>query len=369
MEAPRGGPLYKILSRAAWAAAGDVLPWADIDRQDGFVHLSAVHQVRETAARHFANRDDLVLVEVDPGRVPPDALTWEVSRGGDRFPHVYGDVPRAALGAAVPLSTRDGVRFPPHVASPVASPLPEPLALRLEIAEAATVAGLAEATPGQARGVRRGLAVATWFGPGSPVNAVKGWGLDPVTPEDLAAFEAWFGPMRFAVEVSTYAPSEALSPLATAGYRAVAMEHVLVRALDGGGGPADVHLEPTDQASEWAAVVARGFGLDAPSPEMIATVHAAQHRAFFIVMDGVRVGACAMRIDHELVQLMATSVLPEHRGRGAHTGSLAHRLAHAAALGCRFAKIDVEPGSVAHHNAARAGFVTSHARVAFTKRS
>ena len=33
-----------------------------VDRRDGFIHLSAAHQVRETAKRHFAGQDGLLLV-------------------------------------------------------------------------------------------------------------------------------------------------------------------------------------------------------------------------------------------------------------------------------------------------------------------
>lgn len=106
------GPLYKILARSDWEAADGSLPWAPIDVADGFVHLSAPHQVRETARKHFANRDDLVIVEVLADRLVPGTLKWEVSRGGDRFPHVYGDVPAQALGAVTPLSTMDGAAFP-----------------------------------------------------------------------------------------------------------------------------------------------------------------------------------------------------------------------------------------------------------------
>lgn len=111
-------PLFKILSHDAWAGADAVIPWADVDLADGFVHLSAAHQVRETAAKHFAGRDDLVLVEILPQALTPDTLRWEVSRGGDRFPHVYGDIPLRAVGRTAPLSTLPGAAFPEHLLEP-----------------------------------------------------------------------------------------------------------------------------------------------------------------------------------------------------------------------------------------------------------
>lgn len=111
-------PLFKILGREAWAAADGCVPWAPIDRSDGFVHLSAAHQVEETAAKHFADRGDLVLVEVLPDRLSEGTLRWEVSRGGDRFPHVYGDIPLDAVGRTVEFSTQPGALFPRALLQP-----------------------------------------------------------------------------------------------------------------------------------------------------------------------------------------------------------------------------------------------------------
>lgn len=104
--------IYKICSADDWdiGQREGQLPWAPVDREDGFVHLSAAHQVAQTAAKHFRGRSGLVVLEVDPARLPPDALRWEVSRGGDRFPHLYADIPRDAVVRAesAPLAD-DGV--------------------------------------------------------------------------------------------------------------------------------------------------------------------------------------------------------------------------------------------------------------------
>lgn len=94
--------IYKIVSRAEWEAAEAAgrFEGSEVDRRDGFIHLSTSRQVRETAARHFAGRQDLVLVEVDAPRLP---LRWEPSRGGDRFPHLYEPLPLAAARSVQPL--------------------------------------------------------------------------------------------------------------------------------------------------------------------------------------------------------------------------------------------------------------------------
>jgi uncharacterized protein (DUF952 family) len=91
--------VYKILSRDEWDAAlrEGAFTGSAVDRRDGFIHLSAVHQLRETARRHFAGKSDLLLVAFDEGVLMPN-LKWEASRGGDLFPHVYGTIdPWAAL--------------------------------------------------------------------------------------------------------------------------------------------------------------------------------------------------------------------------------------------------------------------------------
>jgi uncharacterized protein (DUF952 family) len=97
-------PVYKILSAAAYAEAereGHFLGSAD-DLRDGFIHLSAAHQLAGTLARHFAGQPALVLLAVDPGRLG-DKLKWEPSRSGELFPHLYAPLDFAALLWAEPL--------------------------------------------------------------------------------------------------------------------------------------------------------------------------------------------------------------------------------------------------------------------------
>jgi len=81
--------IYKIFRKPeydAFVAAGET-PGAPIDLADGYVHLSTASQVAETAARHFADEDGLMLLALEAERL--DALRWEVSRGGAEFPHLY----------------------------------------------------------------------------------------------------------------------------------------------------------------------------------------------------------------------------------------------------------------------------------------
>ncbi|MEZ5142593.1 MAG: DUF952 domain-containing protein [Acidimicrobiales bacterium] len=65
---------------------------------EGFVHLSTLDQAATTADRHFAGADELVLVVVDPQRLP-DAVSWAESHPGEHFPHHHGTVPLDAVVA------------------------------------------------------------------------------------------------------------------------------------------------------------------------------------------------------------------------------------------------------------------------------
>ncbi len=96
--------IYKIVSAPEWrtAKAASVFRGAAVDLADGYIHFSTAAQVEETAAKHFAGRDDLLFVAVDAEKLG-DALKWEVSRGGDLFPHFYGALPLATVMRVDPL--------------------------------------------------------------------------------------------------------------------------------------------------------------------------------------------------------------------------------------------------------------------------
>ncbi|MDD2861117.1 MAG: DUF952 domain-containing protein [Acidiphilium sp.] len=98
---------YKVLSETEFAQF-QVAGWFEgsvVDRADGFIHLSAAEQLAETIDRHFQGRDDLVIAAVQLPMLGA-AVRWEISRGGQAFPHVYGVLPIGAVIAAGPLTRR-----------------------------------------------------------------------------------------------------------------------------------------------------------------------------------------------------------------------------------------------------------------------
>ncbi len=101
--------IYKICERAAWqsAAQAGVYRGSAVDARDGFIHFSSAAQTAETAAKHFAGQTDLMLIAVDADALG-DALKWEVSRGGDLFPHLYAALPMQAVLWTKPLPDEIG---------------------------------------------------------------------------------------------------------------------------------------------------------------------------------------------------------------------------------------------------------------------
>lgn len=103
--------IYKICPRALWreAEAAGRFAGAPVDHADGYIHFSTAAQTAETAARHFAGVEDLLLVTVEAEALGP-ALRYEPSRGGALFPHLYGPLPLSAVRAVSELPLGDDGR-------------------------------------------------------------------------------------------------------------------------------------------------------------------------------------------------------------------------------------------------------------------
>ena len=110
--------IYKIVSELQWREGerSGLFTGAPVDTADGFIHFSAVDQVKETAERHFAAQAGLLLVAVSTERLG-DQLRWEPSRGGQLFPHLYGPLAMDAVVWVKPLPFSDGRHSFPDLAS------------------------------------------------------------------------------------------------------------------------------------------------------------------------------------------------------------------------------------------------------------
>jgi len=106
---------YKVLTGPQMTELEEagVFKGAPVDLADGYIHLSTAAQLTETVDKHFAGQDNLHVVAVDLAALG-GAVKWEPSRGGQLFPHIYGDLPLSAAVAYGPLHRdEDGmVRLP-----------------------------------------------------------------------------------------------------------------------------------------------------------------------------------------------------------------------------------------------------------------
>lgn len=108
--------IYHMCRQDEWDAAQAAGSYggSSQDVADGFIHFSSANQIRASAAKHRVGQDDLILLAVDPDHLG-DNLKWEASRGGQLFPHLYGDLSVDDVQSAVPLLLNaDGVHIFPE---------------------------------------------------------------------------------------------------------------------------------------------------------------------------------------------------------------------------------------------------------------
>jgi len=103
--------IYHLCLREEWESAlhSGAYAGSSQDRADGFIHFSTAEQLPQSARKHRAGQQGLVLLAVDPN-VLGEALRWEPSRGGALFPHLYGPLSLSAVSSVseAPLDS-DGV--------------------------------------------------------------------------------------------------------------------------------------------------------------------------------------------------------------------------------------------------------------------
>ncbi len=111
---PLSDAIFHIADRAAWteARSAGTYRWSTRDQtldEVGFIHCSFEQQVVPTAARHYAGADptELVVLVIDPAAVVAAGVEvrFEAAPHGEDYPHIYGDLPPAAV-----VATRSLVR-------------------------------------------------------------------------------------------------------------------------------------------------------------------------------------------------------------------------------------------------------------------
>ncbi|TRD22295.1 DUF952 domain-containing protein [Palleronia caenipelagi] len=98
--------VYKIFRQAEWDVldrSGATAGSAD-DVRDGFIHFSTADQTPKTLEKHFAGETELILAALETDALG-DALRWEISRGGQEFPHLYRELNREEVLWHAPIPT------------------------------------------------------------------------------------------------------------------------------------------------------------------------------------------------------------------------------------------------------------------------
>jgi uncharacterized protein (DUF952 family) len=98
-------PLFHIVAEPDWRAACELGSYAPASlEQEGFVHFSYRHQVARTANARFRDRQDLLVVEIDPEQLAQPVVDEDLYGSNEEFPHVYGPIPTSAAVAEHRLS-------------------------------------------------------------------------------------------------------------------------------------------------------------------------------------------------------------------------------------------------------------------------
>lgn len=104
--------LLHIAERDVWAAAGQSGTYRpDNLAQDGFIHCSLPEQVIGVANAIYRGRQDLVLLVIEPAKVPAEIRYEDCYESGQEFPHIYGPLPVAAVTQTLAFEPGPDGRF------------------------------------------------------------------------------------------------------------------------------------------------------------------------------------------------------------------------------------------------------------------
>jgi uncharacterized protein (DUF952 family) len=102
--------IYRIAAEADWTRAQQTGQFASADLQlEGFIHCSEQHQILRTAAKYYAGKKSLVLLEIDETGIIDDLKREDSIGRGEMFPHVYAPIPLTAITRHVDFMEINGV--------------------------------------------------------------------------------------------------------------------------------------------------------------------------------------------------------------------------------------------------------------------
>jgi GNAT superfamily N-acetyltransferase len=231
--------------------------------------------------------------------------------------------------------------------------------------------------------------VATYTGPGSPLNKVAGLGFEAsVDVAELERIEHEFGrretPVQ--VELSCLADPSVGELLTRRGYTLRGFENVLGRALpvEGSVSPTPgvtISESPAGELANWLDVVVSGFATPDDQgvrphesftrdalERAIGDMAAADGFVRYLArLEGRPAGGASMRLCDGIAQLCGASTVPAIRRRGVQSALLATRLERASDAGCDIAVVTTQPGSKSQQNVQRRGFELLYTRAVLVR--
>lgn len=120
---------------------------------------------------------------------------------------------------------------------------------------------------------------------------------------------------------------------------------------------AEADVVTADGDDAFVELLLAGYEVDGTVAAFIRAEHRLPAmRRFLAVVRGTPIAAAGMTVHGEVAVLGGASTLRAHRGQGAQSRLLRHRLRVAADAGCELAVATARPGSVSAANLRRAGF-------------
>jgi len=101
--------LYHITNKlAADKIRGYGYYYSETFTQEGFIHCSYRDQLSGVAARYYADKVNLVVLEIDPAMLDCEIREENLTGAKELFPHLYGPIPESAISAIYDFSSSTG---------------------------------------------------------------------------------------------------------------------------------------------------------------------------------------------------------------------------------------------------------------------
>lgn len=101
--------IYRIAEASDWTHAQQTGEFASADlHAEGFIHCSDKHQILRTAAKYYAGKKSLMLLEIDETKVMSNLRREDTTGRGEIFPHVYAPIPLTAIARHIDFREIEG---------------------------------------------------------------------------------------------------------------------------------------------------------------------------------------------------------------------------------------------------------------------